>query len=116
MKGIEAVLPRSDIDAALSRIRQLSSAGKNLDTQALGPNAVSGFDQVFNLAKTSLHTVNTLENESDALKLAYMKGSQDVSLSQILVSSIKSKAAFEGLLVVRNKLLESYKEIMNMPV
>ena len=50
------------------------------------------------------------------LKNKYISGDANVSLSQVVVASEKSKLAFEGLIVVRNKCLESYKEIMNMPV
>jgi flagellar hook-basal body complex protein FliE len=50
------------------------------------------------------------------LKQSYMTGDSNVSISQVMMSTMKSKLAFEGLLVVRNKLLDAYKEIMNMPV
>jgi flagellar hook-basal body complex protein FliE len=43
-------------------------------------------------------------------------GDRSVSLAEAMIASQKSSVAFEATVQVRNKLVESYKEIMNMPV
>jgi flagellar hook-basal body complex protein FliE len=43
-------------------------------------------------------------------------GDRSVSLAEVMIASQKSSVAFEATVQVRNKLVESYKEIMNMPV
>jgi flagellar hook-basal body complex protein FliE len=68
------------------------------------------------MAKDGLMKVSQLQSETENLKSAYVSGSGNVSLSQVVVASQKSKLAFEGLIAVRNKILEAYKDIMNMPV
>ncbi|HEX4937182.1 MAG TPA: flagellar hook-basal body complex protein FliE, partial [Candidatus Kapabacteria bacterium] len=35
---------------------------------------------------------------------------------RVMVASQKSSLAFQAVVQVRNKLVDSYKEIMNMPV
>ena len=43
-------------------------------------------------------------------------GQPGVSLTQVMVAAEKSSIAFEAMTQVRNKLVDAYKEIMNMPV
>jgi len=105
----------ADINAILSRIREMSTKSPALasHTQQVGP---AKFDQVLSMVKDSVGTVNDLQLKSENIKNDYLLGSNNVSLSQVIVSSEKSKLAFEGLVAVRNKILDAYKEIMNMPV
>lgn len=106
---------RSDISEMISKIRELSNKNNIFaDTNKVGQP--SGFEEVLSMTKNAVSNVNDLQQESSALKAAYVTGDSNVSMSQIIVASQKSKLAFEGLLAVRNKILDAYKEIMNMPI
>ncbi len=112
---------RSDISEMLSKIREISNNSKvfssiNQVKPSAQVNAPKGFDNIFNAAKDALTQVNSLQNNTDKVRDAYISGDKDVSMAQVLIASQKSKLAFEGLITVRNKILESYKEIMNMQV
>ncbi len=106
---------RADISQMLEKIRDISNkssvfhGGQSVDK-------THDFSGVMSSAKSLLNTVNETQTTSDTLKDKYLQGDPNVSLSQVLVSNEKSKIAFEGLIIVRNKCLEAYKEIMNMPV
>ena len=83
------------------------------------PNAAAApksFDDVMSVAKSAFTEVNHLQAQSEKVRDAYISGDSSVSMSQVVMASEKSKLAFEGLVTVRNKILEAYKEIMNMPV
>jgi len=54
--------------------------------------------------------------ESGRLREAYELGTPGVSLTQVMVAAEKSSVAFTAATQVRNKLVEAYKDIMNMPV
>ena len=65
------------------------------------------------------------ENENDIELTPFFSGialdvtpqiDRSVSLAEAMIASQKSSVAFEATVQVRNKLVESYKEIMNMPV
>ncbi len=120
---------RNDLNEVMSRLRALSERSgikmtdspAALDTSnALGvsatPSTGGGFDAIMALAKDAVTNVNQVETTSEQLKTAYVTGDQSVSMSQVIVASQKSRLAFEGLVTVRNKLLDSYREIMNMTV
>jgi flagellar hook-basal body complex protein FliE len=106
---------RADINEILSRIREVSTKSASVaENHSVAP--ANKFDDVMSILKNSVNHVNEMQNDSDSLKNDFIMGNNQVSMSQVIVSSEKSKLAFEGLVAVRNKILESYKEIMNMPV
>jgi flagellar hook-basal body complex protein FliE len=43
-------------------------------------------------------------------------GDENVSLSDVMIARNKSSVAFEATIQVRNKLVDAYKQLMNMPV
>jgi flagellar hook-basal body complex protein FliE len=105
---------RTDISEMLAKLREVSNKSPVFTENTAKPT--NGFEDVMSLVKNAVSHVNNVQAETDSLKSAYVTGDGNVSMSQIIVASQKSKLAFEGLLAVRNKILESYKEIMNMPV
>ncbi|MHB1948809.1 MAG: flagellar hook-basal body complex protein FliE [Gammaproteobacteria bacterium] len=106
---------RSDISEMLSKIREVSNKSTVFSgaSQVKGP---SGFTEVMSIAKNAVNQVNNIQAQTEQIRNAYIAGDNNVSLSQVVIASQKSKLAFEGLMTVRNKILEAYKEIMNMPI
>lgn len=113
INNVQAV--RADINEAISRIRDLANKSKSIgENEAI--KSSNSFEQIMSAAKNSLGSVNQAQMETESLKTSYLAGDSHVSMSEVILSSQKSKLAFEGLLTVRNKILEAYKEIMNMPI
>ena len=106
---------QNDIGAMLAKIREISNKS-TVFAQPSKTSATGGFNAVMSLAKESVGQVNQLQASTDKVKNSYILGDSNVSMSDVVVASQKSKLAFEGLVSVRNKILEAYKEIMNMPV
>ncbi|MCG8314862.1 MAG: flagellar hook-basal body complex protein FliE [Pseudomonadales bacterium] len=69
-----------------------------------------------NLFKQAIDQVNEAHQESGRLSKAYVQGDPNVDITRVMVASQKSGIASQAMIQVRNKLVESYKEIMNMPV
>lgn len=117
MESIKSLQSRSDIDSMLSKIRSISNNAKAFNASPVSHTEnTSPFQSIMSIAKDAVQSVSHSQHETDTLKNAYISGDKNVSISQVMISSIKSKVAFEGLLAVRNKLIESYKEIMSMPI
>lgn len=64
----------------------------------------------------ALDTVNSMQKESRNAQKAFEMGDKSLSLADVMVAKEKSGIAFEATVQVRNKVLEAYKTIMNMPV
>lgn len=64
----------------------------------------------------AINTVNSMQLDSRSKTMAFEMGDKSLSLADVMVAKEKSGIAFEATVQVRNKVLEAYKQIMNMPV
>lgn len=83
------------------------------------PQAVTGqqVSQEFGkLLSSAINHVNNLQSASSDLATRFDQGDRSVSLSDVMIARNKSSVAFEATIQTRNKLVEAYKELMNMPV
>lgn len=96
--------PRSDIEAALK------VGGSN---RVESTNSVPNFSEMFGNA---VNSVNETQQTSSALATSYQQGDPGVTLSQVMVASQKASVSFQALTQVRNKLVEAYQDVMNMPI
>lgn len=71
------------------------------------------FGQMF---KGAIDGVNTNQMDAAALATRFEKGDPSVDLPEVMIALQKSSVSFQAMTQVRNKLLEAYKDIMNMPV
>jgi len=47
---------------------------------------------------------------------AFQLGAKDMSLEEVMVSLQKANVAFQGMIAVRNKLVEAYRDVTNLQV
>lgn len=95
----------------LSQIRTLS---KGLQSpQSIAPAANTDFGQML---KTSLNAVNEAQQHSGNLKAGFETGNGDASLAEVMIAAQKADLSFRAVTEVRNKLVQAYQDIMNMPV
>jgi len=64
----------------------------------------------------ALGNVNELQGAANDLRTRFDMGDNSVDLSQVMIAGQKSSIAFEATVQVRNKMVDAYKTIMNMPV
>lgn len=79
-------------------------------------NGINNKQDFSGILKSALNDVNKLQNTSSDLKQRFTLGDPSVSLIDTMVAGQKSGLAFDATLQVRNKLLQAYKDIMNMPI
>lgn len=68
------------------------------------------------MLKNAIDGVNTMQLESKDAQQRFEMGDKSLSLAEVMLVKEKSGIAFEATVQVRNKVLEAYKTIMNMPV
>lgn len=96
-------------------IHQMRALAERSPVQAT-PAPAEGGPGFATLLKQSLDTVNQAQTESRRLQEAFQSGAPGVNLAQVMVAAQKSSIGFEATVQVRNRLLEAYREIMNMQV
>ena len=104
------------INQVLAQMRSVQALAQGQGTGlAQGTEAVSGA-QFQNLLTQSVADVNSSMQESKALTAAFEGGDPSVSLAEVMITAQKASLQFTGMTEVRNKLLNAYQEVMNMPV
>ncbi len=95
-----------------SMVSQIGGVSDQLTRVEKSPGA----SQFADMLGQALDNVNGLQKESRTMQTRFDLGDPNLSLVDVMVAKEKSGIAFEATVQVRNKLLESYKTIMNMPV
>lgn len=111
---------RPDISQVLNEMRALKSRAQGFEpataagdvAQTAGTRGVE-FQQ---LLSNAVNQVNSVQKESSQLAESFQLGDPNVTLSQVVVASEKAGIAFEAMTEVRNKLVNAYEDIMNMPI
>ncbi len=68
------------------------------------------------LLKNSIDKVNDTQHYADKLTQDFESGEPGLNLSEVMIASQKASISFQATVQVRNKLIEAYKDIMNMPM
>ncbi len=68
------------------------------------------------LLKQSINGVNETQQTSGKMAQQFEMGETDVSLAEVMISAQKANVSFQAMVQVRNKLVDAYKEVMNMPM
>lgn len=95
-----------------SMINQVGGVPQQLTRIEKSPGAT----QFADMLEHALDNVNALQKESRTMQTRFDLGDPSLSFVDVMVAKEKSGIAFEATVQVRNKLLEAYKTIMNMPV
>ncbi|HIF9057161.1 TPA: flagellar hook-basal body complex protein FliE [Photobacterium damselae] len=102
-----------NINGLQAEMQAMGLEAQNTVKPATGQQASADFG---NLLNDALKTVNNLQGQSSDLATRFDQGDRSVSLSDVMIARNKSSVAFEATVQVRNKMVEAYKELMNMPV
>lgn len=101
-----------EISQVLAQMRLMQAQAGAMQPQTESQSAVSFGD----ILTKSINSVNETQQTAGALKTAFEMGDPSVSITEVMVASEKSSLAFTAMVEVRNKMIEAYKDVMNMPV
>lgn len=101
-----------NVNLMLAQMRAMSAAA---GSPSPVPVSTSGTD-FGALLKQSIDSVNTLQQSAGKMTAAFETGEPNVSLADVMVSTQKAGVSFQAMLQTRNKLVEAYQDVMNMPM
>lgn len=99
-----------NIDQVLAQMRILRDQAGN---KAVETNNSVDFSS---LLKQSIDQVNDVQQQASKLAQSFETGETDASLAEVMVSLQKANVSFQGMVQVRNKLVDAYKDVMNMSI
>jgi flagellar hook-basal body complex protein FliE len=118
-------MSQMEIDRVLATIRSFSSQsaggvggpGQSGPAGAAGAaGGANGVSEFSKLMQKGIDSVNESQQSANNLATAFEKGVPGVELPQVMLEMQKASVSFRALTEVRNRLVNAYQEIMNMPI
>ncbi len=112
------------VDAVLAQIRSMQAQISGISGQAGGAApaaAIGGAGQApatsfAAVLKQGLDRVDQTQQRAAELATQFERGTPGIELPQVMLEMQKANVSFRALTEVRNKLVNAYQEIMNMPI
>lgn len=102
-----------EISQVLAQMRVMAAQVQSPGVSNPTPAADGNFQQ---LLSDSIGKVNELQQQAGALKTGFEQGREGIDLADVMISSQKAGLSFNAMVEVRNKLVDAYKDVMNMPL
>ena len=103
-------------DMEISKVlTQLKSLSREIAPPEAGPAASEGvsFGEVL---KDSIDDIATQQQDAKAMMHAFERGEDRADLAEVMIAMQKASVSFQAMTEVRNKLVDAYRDIMNMPI
>lgn len=97
----------------VNKLRPQNIKNAETSTAVTGDNTVPDFQSMF---KNAIDNVNATQKTAGNLAQRFEKGDPTIDLPEVMIAMQKSSVSFQAMTQVRNKLVEAYKDVMNMPV
>jgi len=106
------------ITQVLAEMRALQARASGFSEAPVGAGTAAAAQpsEFANLMKGSIDSVAGMQNRATALATAYESGDKSVDLTNVMLEVQKASIAFRAMTEVRNKLVDAYQQVMNMPV
>ena len=110
--ALPGVLPRVDLSPDIKALPSPAELGR---PQEISPGQPAGQDAFANMLGRMVSDVNAQQNFATQSVNALQSG-QNVPLHQAVIAMEEANVSFQLMVEVRNRLLESYPEIMRMQI
>jgi flagellar hook-basal body complex protein FliE len=110
------------ISSVLSQIRQLRTQAEAMKpAAAVAPGMAAaqagtrptGFAQAL---ESAVRAVNGAQNESARMAQAFELGDPRADVASVMLAMQKSSVTFRAVVEVRNRMVQAYQDVMNMPM
>ena len=102
-----------DVNGLLQQMRALSEQAR---PQPRAPAVAEGTPDFGSLLKKSIDGVASAQNSASALADKFERGDPGTDIGSVMVALQRADLSFRAVTEVRNKLVDAYKDIMNMQV
>jgi flagellar hook-basal body complex protein FliE len=104
-------------DAIASVLSQIRSLQQQVDLAARPAEAPAGPQRSFSATlESALRKVNEVQQESRQVAQAFELGDPNADLVKVMIASQQSQIALRATVEVRNRVVQAYQDIMNMPL
>ena len=113
--NIQRVLGQLRAAADMASSGAMGSVGGTGAAQRLGAAAgTSGGLDFGSILKSAVEQVSDAQQVATAKQQQFQLGESNMSLEEVMISLQKANLAFQGMIQVRNRLVEAYKEVASL--
>lgn len=105
-----------EINKVLTQMRALSGQLGLPNANAIPATADGANPQFGQVLANSINAVNDQQKVADNLITGFQTGTGTASVAEVMIAMQKASLSFTAMTQVRNKLVDAYQEIMNMPI
>jgi len=80
------------------------------------PAGETGTPSFVDTLKRAMEGVNDTQHHASSLSAAFERGDPGADLAQVMVAAQQAQVAFRATVEVRNRLVQAYQDVLNMPV
>jgi len=102
---------RAQMPGAAYAPRELDGGSGNVTADT--PVSTSSFVDTL---KRAMEGVNDAQHHASNLSAAFERGEPGADLAQVMVAAQQAQVAFRATVEVRNRLVQAYQDVLNMPV
>lgn len=105
-----------NLEQMLTELRAASAVAQGKPAAAAtGAEGAEGAD--FSVAlKSAIDGVNAAQQQAQQMTQNFVAGQENVNLQDVMINLQKASLSFQQMVQVRNKLVNAYQDVMNMPV
>ena len=109
---------RLDMNRMLMEMKSLQADMRNVAGTPISSPADAGTKQAdfSGMLKSAVDTVNETQMQASNLAGQFEVGAPGVDLPEVMVALQKANVSFQAMTQVRNRLVQAYQDIMNMPI
>lgn len=100
-----------EINSVLAQMRAMAAEIRPPQSEAPAPSGDFG-----KVMADAISRVNEQQNLATDMATKFQTGTGDASVAEVMVQMQKASLSFQAMTEVRNKLVDAYKEVMNMPI
>lgn len=104
-----------DVNNLLSQMRQMTAQVRPAEA-AFKAAPAAGQADFSALLKQSIASVGQTQMDAGRMAASFERGDADADLGRTMIAIQKADLSLRTMVNVRNKLVDAYKDIMNMPV
>lgn len=106
-----------NVQELLNQARALSDLAAARSSATAQVPAVNADGHDFQtLLREAVQDVNQAQNSAQDKVQAFASGQSNMSLEEVMVSLQKANLSLQTMIAVRNRLVDAYKEVMNLQV
>lgn len=105
-----------DVNNLLSQMRQMTAQVRPAETAFKPAPSAAPTADFSALLKQSISAVGQHQLEAGRMAASFERGDPGANLGSTMVAVQKADLSLRAMVQVRNKMVEAYKDIMNMPV